>query len=328
MKLIHFGAGNIGKCLVGCVLSQQVDLIYFVDNNKKVVDQLNNQKVIKIKTSEQKQYIINNFKSYLLSDFLKYKNTWDEINLITISIGVNNLDHIKDYIQKIIDYKSANQQQLIIMCCENKIRVSSWFKTKFNNLTSNIYFVDVLVDRIIPIQNNNSDFLECEDYYLWAVDNKQWPKEINKLKDLKYVDDFDNQIDKKIYMLNAIHCSISWYVFKNIGYQKCKTVYQAMQIKQVVDFVNDFLDEVIMVLNHKLNIELKNLIDYKKEIINRLNNKFIDDDLKRLARNSQLKLSENERILFSLNYAKTNNLKYKTIQLSYENGLEYLKEND
>ncbi|WP_434334535.1 mannitol-1-phosphate 5-dehydrogenase [Mycoplasma capricolum subsp. capricolum] len=325
MKLIHFGAGNIGCGFIAPILKSVVSHIYFVDNNIKIVNKINNQKLIKIHTSNNKNIEITNISAWLLNDFYNYQNHWDQVSLITISIGVNNLKHIISYVQKIIDYKVRNNQKLIIMCCENGIRISSLFKTNFNNISSNIYFVDVLVDRIVSNKKILNNYLECEDYYLWIVDKTQWPNSFKQINNLTYRIDFDLQIAKKIYMLNGLHCSLGWFVFKNFGFNKYLYVYQAMKNSQVIEFVNNYLSEVILVLNHKYNINLKELSEYKDQIVKRLNNNFIKDDFKRLVRNTELKLSKNERILTILDYAKAHNLKHNTLLLSYQNGLEYLK---
>ncbi|UKS53699.1 mannitol dehydrogenase family protein [Mycoplasma feriruminatoris] len=327
MNLIHFGAGNIGCGFIAPILKSIVDHIYFVDNNIQIVNKINEQKLIKIHTSDNKNIHINNISAWLLDDFLNYKNKWDTVSLLTISIGVKNLKYIVSYVQELIDYKIKNNQKLIIMCCENGIRVSSLFKTNFTSLTSNIYFVDVLVDRIVSNKNILNDYLECEDYYLWIVDQLQWPVDFKQIRNLTYTTNFDVQIAKKIYMLNGLHCSIAWFVFKNFSTDKYLYVYQALQNTKVKEFVNNYLNEVILVLNHKYNVSLDELNDYKNQIIKRLNNTFIKDDLKRLTRNSELKLSKNERILTVLDYAKTHSLKHDTLLLSYLNGLEYLKNN-
>ncbi|MDP4040648.1 mannitol-1-phosphate 5-dehydrogenase [Mycoplasma mycoides] len=325
MNLIHFGAGNIGCGFIAPILRSIVDHIYFVDNNIDIVNKINNQKLIKIHTSDNKKITITNISAWLLTDFINYKNTWNEVSLLTISIGIKNLKHIIYYVSQLIDYKIKNNQKLIIMCCENGIRVSSLFKYYFSNLNNNIYFVDVLVDRIVSNKNILNDYLECEDYYLWVVDKTQWPNDFKQIPGLTYTTSFDIQIAKKIYMLNALHCSIAWFVFKNFDLNKYLYVYQALKNDKVIEFVNNYLNEVILVLNHKYNINLNELNDYKIQIIKRLNNSFIKDDLKRLARNTELKLSKNERILTILDYAKDNNLKHDTLLLSYQNGLEYLK---
>ncbi|ADR24177.1 mannitol dehydrogenase C-terminal domain protein [Mycoplasma leachii PG50] len=327
MNLIHFGAGNIGCGFIAPILSSIVDHIYFVDNNIDIVNKINTQKLIKIHTSDNKKISITNISSWLLTDFINYKNTWNEVSLLTISIGIKNLKHIIYYVNQLINYKIKNNQKLIIMCCENGIRVSSLFKSYFSNLNNNIYFVDVLVDRIVSNKNILNDYLECENYYLWVVDKTQWPSDFKQIPNLTYTTSFDIQIIKKIYMLNALHCSIAWFVFKNFSFNKYLYVYQALKNDKVIEFINNYLNEVILVLNHKYNISLNELNDYKIQIIKRLNNSFIKDDLKRLVRNTELKLSKNERILTILDYAKVSNLKHDTLLLSYQNGLEYLKNN-
>ncbi|SYV96223.1 mannitol-1-phosphate 5-dehydrogenase, partial [Mycoplasma putrefaciens] len=48
MNVIHFGAGNIGRGFIAPILKDVVNHIYFVDNSKKLVDKINNQKIIEI----------------------------------------------------------------------------------------------------------------------------------------------------------------------------------------------------------------------------------------------------------------------------------------
>lgn len=69
MNLIHFGAGNIGCGFIAPILKSIVDHIYFVDNNIQIVNKINEQKLIKIHTSDNKNIHINNISAWLLDDF-------------------------------------------------------------------------------------------------------------------------------------------------------------------------------------------------------------------------------------------------------------------
>lgn len=48
MKAIHFGAGNIGRGLIGQVLHKNHFEIVFLDTNNEIISQINQKKVISL----------------------------------------------------------------------------------------------------------------------------------------------------------------------------------------------------------------------------------------------------------------------------------------
>nr|WP_053228511.1 hypothetical protein [Spiroplasma taiwanense] len=224
-----------------------------------------------------------------------------------------------------------NKKVLIIMCCENGEKISSQFKKeiiknyKFNEKF--IYFVDVMVDRIVPDQEMNNLDIEVEKYYSWIVDTNQWPKEIEKLDALTYSKNIDAEICKKVWLLNGGHASLSWASYRLNKFNSPFT-YESLKIKELKSFLLSYLEEVGLIFSNYFNYDILEVKKIINEILKRFENPYIKDNLERVGRNLYLKLQLNERILKPLFIGLCLNLKTLNIRKSILNVIEYLNPND
>ncbi|PPE06645.1 hypothetical protein [Mesoplasma corruscae] len=336
MNIVHIGAGNIGKGFILPVLKDNNKNINFtfLDVNQQVIDDLKKTKMVSLTylnklKNVNKNYIIEN--ALTLNEIFEPQNTnlLNNIDLITISIGKENLIKLKPWFEKLAEKLT---KKIIVMCCENGNKVSSFFKDKvFEKETQKkFFFVDCVVDRIIPISKlKNAKSLNVEEYYSWIYDANQWPGDVPKLSGLKTSKNIDFEVSKKLYMLNSLHCSLAWYIYKNDKFKSISTIYNALQNSEVLLFTEKYLDECISILEHKFHADAKELKSYAISIIKRFMNKKVDDDLHRVARNTLSKLKTDDRISPMILYAIKYSLNCETIYMSFLNGINYyLSENE
>ena len=159
MKVLHFGAGNIGRGFIGKLLSESGFEVIFVDVNQPVIDLINNNKeyIVNVVGDETYQDKVTNI-SALNSNSDNVIKLFNEVNLITTAVGPNVLKFIAPVISKGIEYRNKykNEKSLNIIACENMLKASSHLKSLViqnlsnKQLVKNIGFVDSAVDRIVP----------------------------------------------------------------------------------------------------------------------------------------------------------------------------------
>ncbi|AHI54259.1 mannitol-1-phosphate 5-dehydrogenase [Spiroplasma sabaudiense Ar-1343] len=333
MKAIHFGAGNIGRGFIAPILFQDkaIEKLLFIDVNQEIVDQINLQKkyeVIemgtKINNIEIKNISAITTKEILNSDI---ENNFEDYSILTISIGQNNLKYIIPQILKII---KSRKNPLVIMCCENGYKVSSYFKTLISQQTENlknIFFVDCVVDRIVPNSVQKGLDVSVEKYFSWVANVEQWPDTIKKLSSVAYSNNIDGEINKKICLLNGAHASIGWYRWQ-VDKFKVPFLKEALENNETLKFIENYLQEVGKIISFKYNFEIKEVKKYCEKVLKRFSNPYLVDNLERICRNPIQKIQLKERILGPLTFAIENNLAHNFLKKTFENALLYLNPKD
>lgn len=332
IKVLHIGAGNIGRGFIAPILmnSKQIGKFIFADINKEMVsylEKIKNYNVIECDNDIKNKTNIKIDNAILIEQIKNNKKILSDINLITISIGKNNIEKIIDQLEIVVE-NNVNKN-VIIMCCENGYKISSLLKEKMKNFKKlhKINFVDCLVDRIVPIQNNKEAVL-VEKYYSWICDENQWPLDVERISTISYTDDIEYEIYKKMCLLNGLHCGLSWYRYSIDRFNNLKYTTEIINSSDTLWYLEEYVKEVSIIISHKFNKNTNDIIEYGQTIINRIQNKLIMDEFSRIGRNPLQKLQYNERIISPIIYAIENNLNYDILLQTLKNGINYYFKNE
>jgi len=335
MKVIHFGAGNIGRGFIGPILKldSKIEAIKFADVNEKVVNEMNEAKKYYVNELGQEinQILVSDISATLTKDLFNDENLayLNDVSLVTTSIGQNNLHFIANEVVKLIKMKQAQNQPLIVICAENGNRVSSYFKELLKDQVSfeQIYFVDAVVDRIVPNQKANDLNIDVEKYYSWIVDEKQWPESIERITSISYSNNIEGEISKKISLLNGVHAALAWHRF-GIDKFEIKTIQEALNQVETQSFINKLYEQLVPIISQQYGFSIAYLNDYKDQLLARFTNPYLVDELERVGRNPITKLQKDERILKPLLFASKNQLAYDQLLNVVNDALNYQNEND
>ncbi|WP_343153621.1 mannitol-1-phosphate 5-dehydrogenase [Buchnera aphidicola (Mindarus keteleerifoliae)] len=339
MKGLHFGAGNIGRGFVGKILLEAGINLIFVDANKNLVNKLNHYKKyvvqeFNMKKMNARKYVLKNIKAMHIDDI----NLIESINhteLITTSVGANNLKFIAIIIAKAIlkKVKKKNKKILNIIACENIIRASTKLKNNLLDLLGKKYFefvnkylcfIDCTIDKIIPYffqRKNNQLLIKTESFGEWIIDKKQFKESFPRIKGIKTSNLLDIFLERKLLILNSGHAVLAYFGLL-LGYDNVKEAIKNLVIQRLVFSV---MKENSNILIKKFGFSKNKQDQYIKDVLFRFKNPFLNDNLKRIARNPIQKLGLNNRLLMPILEAKKYGLPYSnlvktvSIVLHYEN---------
>ena len=337
MIILHYGAGNIGRGFIAPILlnSGFVTEFYFIDNNKELINKLKNSKEYKIKYLDESNKVdtVKGYKA-LLSNKLESNLSLETIDVITTSIDLGNLKHSISQVISIIETKQKSNTPLIIMCCENGEKVSSFFKNQIeeHHVINNdlIKFVDVMVDRIVPNEVSDDLSIKVETYYSWVANENAWSEQTNKFETITYTNIIDAEICKKVWMLNVAHAALAW---KKLTLTKFEKKYINITLNDAKEhtllyFLQDYLKEISKIVSVEFNYDKEKLEDFRETIIKRFTNNYIKDDFERVARNTIKKLQLDERIMKPFLIAKKNDISFVKLKETIKNAFSYNNTND
>ena len=168
MKALHFGAGNIGRGFIGEVYYDNNFEIVFADVNDEIINQLNESKEIPILFAggDVKDKIVKNV-SGVNTKYDSVNKDFLEANIVSTSVGANNLKYLAEPIANGIKYRKDNSilETLDIIACENLINGTQILKKyvlkKADEETKEyiekyIGFPNAAIDRIVPIYKGDN----------------------------------------------------------------------------------------------------------------------------------------------------------------------------
>ncbi|AGK96375.1 mannitol-1-phosphate 5-dehydrogenase [Clostridium pasteurianum] len=324
MKAVHFGAGNIGRGFIGYLLSKSEYDITFVDISDFLVDNINEYgkyKVITLSDSKSEEEI-DNVKAVSLNDTEKLEKIILEADLITTSIGANNLKSTGELLNKLLmkRFKICGDKLLDIIACENALFATNILKESIleeatqefkDYLDKSVGFPNSTVDRIVPnvkIKKESPIDVAVEDFYEWDIE-KNNVKINNNIVGAAYVDNLEPYLERKLFLLNGAHAATAY-----IGYIKgYKFIHEAIKDEFIRNIAIGFHKEAIQALSKKHNLDIKLLNEYSQKLIKRFENFYLQDELFRVGRDPMRKLSSNDRLITPLKLCYKLDMKYDNI---------------
>lgn len=308
-KAVHFGAGNIGRGFVACFLHKSGYEVVFADVVPEVVDKLNTNKsykVIEVGTEGTVEEVITNYRAINsgtnAEDLAKEIATAD---VVTCSVGPNILRFIAPNIAAGIQLRSDDLEPLTVIACENMINATTaladFIKEPKNTPASSlethnkrVRYANSAIDRIVPAQDANAGLnVKLEKFYEWVVEQLPFEGKNPPIKGIHWVDELEPYIERKLYTVNTGHATAAYHGYN----RKKKTVYDALQDREIMEEVKKALRNTSALIVAKHNIPQAEQDAYVTKIIARIGNPHLEDACLRVGRAPLRKLGRKERFI-------------------------------
>lgn len=341
MKVLHFGAGNIGRGFIGKLLADSNVEVIFADVNESVINLLKTNRTYGVKivgdsvnTVEQ----VKNVTGVNSKDEAAIIALFNEVDLVTTAVGPNVLKIIASTVAKALESRlaSGNTKPLNIIACENMVRGTTFLKEQiFTHLNQAIKdqvetligFVDSAVDRIVPpVQPDENDplLVTVEEFSEWIVDKTQFKGKIPAIKGMEQTDNLMAFVERKLFTLNTGHAVTSYYG-KSKGYQFVK---ESIEDADVKAFVKSVMQESGVVLIKRYGFDPQAHAAYIEKILKRFANPYLVDDVDRVGREPLRKLGYNDRLIKPLRGTLEYGLPNDNLVRAIATALKYRNEND
>ncbi|WP_062052502.1 mannitol-1-phosphate 5-dehydrogenase [Bacillus sp. JCM 19034] len=316
---VHFGAGNIGRGFIGALFSKSGYDVTFVDIDDRIISSLNKERSYHVKLATEKQETTKVEHVSGLNNLTQENDVIaaiKEATFLTTAIGPNILPRIAPLIASGITERVLHtDEKLYIIACENQIGATDILKEHIlenleedvkENIAGRIYFFNSAVDRIVPIQNQESLDVLVEPYYEWVVETKET---IPFVKGMKIVDDLAPFIARKLFTVNTGHAVIAY-----LGYlEGMKTIDETLGNTRIAAQVKATLKETGAFLVKEYGFDQKEHLAYIDQNIERFKNRYLSDSVTRVARSPIRKLGPNDRLIRPLTEAHKKGLPYTNL---------------
>lgn len=307
MNAVHFGAGNIGRGFIGCLLNQAGYQLTFLDVNAELVSLLNEIQAYEVVTLEDQPQTIKIHEVKAINSRTEEQKAIDAISnadLVTTAVGPQVLPLIAPTIARGLNQRlMKNPSPLQVIACENMLNssqelmkhvLSHCSPTEQQRVETWIDFPNAVVDRIVPNQSDQKPLLvKVEPYYEWVVDQKGIKSKKPAIPGVHFVASFDAYVARKLFTVNTGHAITAY-----LGYQvDCSTITEAINHPDIERLVKGCFAEIGELLVQKYNFTMKEHQQYVERILYRFQNPYIIDQVTRVARSPLRKLGSQDRLL-------------------------------
>ncbi len=317
--IVHFGAGNIGRSLVGQIFSNAGYEVIFIDTVPEIIDALNSKKKYKVKIKDslpadaQDELWVENVSGISAFDAEAVSNAVAGAELISTAVGATVLPRIFPVIAKGI---LKRESSVSILFCENLRGVSEIAKLEISKLLpenfdieSRIGFVTTSIGKMVPImpmEISRKDPLEVwgEAYNQILADKEGFVNELPEIKGLVLKNNFSAYMDRKLFIHNLGHAASAYF-----GFLKNKTaIWECMADEEIREETKQVMQEAgrALIKHYPSEFNETNIEDHIEDLLNRFANKMLGDTVFRVGRDLNRKLSSDDRCIGALRLITNN----------------------
>ncbi|SMQ50224.1 unnamed protein product [Zymoseptoria tritici ST99CH_3D7] len=307
LKGVHFGGGNIGRGFVAEFLHNSGYEVVFVDVMDSIIESLqktSSYEVTEIGPDGESKFTIDNYRA--LNSKHEMEKVIHEIataDIVTCAVGPNILKFIAEPIAKGIDARTE-KKPLAVVACENAIGATDTLRgfiegklsdDSKTNIASKAEFANSAIDRIVPIQDEGAGLnVKIEKFYEWCVEEKPFNGSPPPIKGVHFVDDLEPYIERKLFTVNTGHATAAYY-----GHQAGKQyIHEVLEDPKLHDIVQNVLKETAHLICTKHDhISREEQEEYVQNIVKRISNPVLKDNVERVGRAPLRKLSRKERFI-------------------------------
>jgi mannitol-1-phosphate 5-dehydrogenase len=315
MKIIVFGAGSIGRSLLGHLFSRAGYEVVFVDIVDEIVRALNERGRYKIVIKDIFSEVIwvKNVRAIHAGDVEKISDEIATADIIATAVGVNNLPSIYPTVAKgLVRRRNLGRGAIDILICENIRDASKLFREgllkflpKDYPVGSMVGLVETCIGKMVPLmseEERKKDILMvvAEAYDKMIVDAKAFKCEVPKVEGIIPKENIAAYIDQKLFVHNMGHAVTAY-----LGYitdPNMKYIWEAISNPPIRETVEKAMWESgeALIREYPSEFNRENMEEYIEDLIQRFNNKALGDTIYRVGRDLLRKLSRNDRLIGAL----------------------------
>ncbi|MGP4075907.1 mannitol-1-phosphate 5-dehydrogenase [Halobacillus sp. K22] len=307
MKALHFGAGNIGKGLIGYLLNKSGFDLCFVDVNEEAVNHMNSSNYYSLELLDEDHTVesISPVRALHSSSKEQVVDAIVEADLITTSVGAGNLTKIAPVISEgLLKRIQLDKGNVDVIANENMINASSKLKEEIHRVVStsemdairsHAGFPNSAIDRLsLSEERSEGEVTLVEPYYEWMIEKSgMLNSDLPSISNATYVEELKPYIERKLYIVNLGHAATAYTAFLE-GYG---TIQNALTNPEIEKFLRETLKESAGYFTHTYHFDPEEMREFISKTIKRFKNANISDDILRVGRSPIRKLGFNERLV-------------------------------
>ncbi|MBN1509754.1 MAG: hypothetical protein JW955_23100 [Sedimentisphaerales bacterium] len=312
---VQFGAGNIGRGLMGQLFWEAGFDTVFVDANASLVEHLDRHGAYPLRLLDAysrsiRELTIRGFRSLDTGRQAAIAEVIAESRIVATAVGVANLDAISPLIAAGIRRRlECRGEPLDIYLCENSLGAAAMLSQRVIGLLeeparewarNNVGFVGTSVARIVGgsgVRSPQDDplLVVADAHRDIPYDGKATRAGEPGIEGLHPVSNFTAEVERKIFTHNLGHAALAY-----LGYMRGHTyIHETFDDDFVRSVFDGALDETTEALlqRYRADLNRREHMEIRKDVRIRFSNPLLEDAITRVARDPVRKLGPDDRII-------------------------------
>lgn len=306
MKIIQYGAGNIGRSLVGQLFSHAGWEVVFVDIDTVVIDALNREKRYRIlvKEANESEIQVTGVRGVHGTETEKVISEIATCDLLSTAVGPATLPRIAPVIAQGL---AQRDHPLNILLCENLRGAPEIVRDALMKalpadfpVRERAGLIATSIGKMVPIMP--SEVRERDPLEVWAeaynrivADRNGFIGPIPEVPGLVVRGCFEAYVDQKLFVHNLGHATAAYHG----DLAGCKTIAEAMKIPAILRSTRGAMEESGRALVRLYSQELTetDMQEHITDLCQRFGNQALGDTVFRVGRDRPRKYAPNDRLM-------------------------------
>jgi mannitol-1-phosphate 5-dehydrogenase len=312
---IQFGAGNIGRGLMGQLLRESGFETVFVDVSKPLVDNLNDRgsyplRLLDAYSQKAHELIIDHFRALRADQEDAVPEAIAKAHVVATAVGVANLEAISPLVAAGIRRRQErNGEPLDVYLCENMLgaagMLSKHVMVRLDNSArawaqKNIGFVGTSVARIVGgagarLPSDDPLLVIADAHRDIPYDGQATRAGALGIEGFHPVKNFKAEVERKIFTHNLAHAALAY-----LGHLRGHTyIHETFEDDFVRSAFDGALDETTEALlrRYPADLDRREHLEIRKDVRVRFGNPLLKDPITRVAKDPIRKLGRDDRII-------------------------------
>ena len=335
-KGLIFGAGGIGRGLLGQIFAQSGLGVVFVDVDRNVVDLLNKRGsyFVKAISNEKEEAIeISGVRALHATDEKNIIEELSKADVIATAVGAENLKYIAGVTANGLKarFDSGCETPVDVLICENLMHAPSIFRDlvdKQGILTREqllqVGFVDTSIGRMVPLPTEETKkedplLVYAEPYCKIQANKDEIKGATEELDAVESFSPFEFYKERKLFIHNLGHSVASY----RGALHKLEYIWQCMENAEIRACTQAAMLSSANAIAKKYSVNNADLYDHVDDLLNRFNNKPLMDTVTRGCRAPMRKLAPEDRFIGAVRICESQAIEYENILESAAAALLY-----
>lgn len=312
MKLLHFGAGNIGRSFVGPLFLKSGYEIVFADVEANLVNELNLRQQYDLVICHPREGLetvrVSGVRAVNARSADVLKKEASTADVISTSVGAGALPAVLASILRALE---GRQTPVDLLFAENAPGVSDLARSLMSDASLGalppIGLVETSIGKMVPIVPDEiraEDPLQvrAEPYNTLICDRNGWSGGMPEVTGLYGVANIEAYVRRKLFVHNLGHCAVAYLGFREDP--ACTYIADAVQIPGVKTAAMSAMQQSVEALCAAYPDEFTReaLQDHVEDLLSRFANPWLGDTVYRVGRDLPRKLGREERVIGAMRF--------------------------
>ncbi|MCY4368850.1 MAG: mannitol-1-phosphate 5-dehydrogenase [bacterium] len=298
-RAVVFGAGNIGRGLLGWLFARSGWEVVFLDVSPQVVDLLNRNgsyPVIEVGSDGRSTRTITGVSAVDAGETEQAITATASAELVCTAVGAGVLGRVAPTIATALRREDSRIRN--VLACENADPNTALLRQHIESLAGgvpqSVGFPETLVDRMVPGSAGGGLSLEVESRFEFKVARGDWMGVDPGIAGFELVPDLRLHRMRKLWLVNGLHAAAA-FLGLEAGHE---TVAQSVSDPSIHARLEEIAETMAEVLASQVDDwQLEELVAYGRSNLDRFAGTALVDPIRRVARNPLLKLGPDERLV-------------------------------